>query len=65
MIRREITVPGPFTMSQQAFNVHYPDARSLALDLAAAGQLSVSEAAETAAREEEQHRAEAAEEART
>jgi 5-methyltetrahydropteroyltriglutamate--homocysteine methyltransferase len=32
----KITLPGPFTMSQQAFNVHYPDARSLALDLAAA-----------------------------
>jgi 5-methyltetrahydropteroyltriglutamate--homocysteine methyltransferase len=32
----KITLPGPFTMSQQAFNVHYPDQRSLALDLAAA-----------------------------
>jgi 5-methyltetrahydropteroyltriglutamate--homocysteine methyltransferase len=43
-----ITVPGPFTMSQQAQNDHYPDLRSLALayaeavneelrDLAAAG----------------------------
>jgi 5-methyltetrahydropteroyltriglutamate--homocysteine methyltransferase len=43
-----VTVPGPFTMTQQAQNDHYPDARSLALayaevvneelrDLAAAG----------------------------
>jgi 5-methyltetrahydropteroyltriglutamate--homocysteine methyltransferase len=32
----KITLPGPFTMSQQAFNVHYPDQRALALDLAAA-----------------------------
>ena len=32
----KITLPGPFTMSQQAFNEHYPDARGLALDLAAA-----------------------------
>ncbi len=27
----KVTVPGPFTMSQQAQNEHYPDARSLAL----------------------------------
>ena len=27
----KITVPGPFTMSQQAQNDHYPDARSVAL----------------------------------
>ena len=27
----KMTVPGPFTMSQQAQNDHYPDARSLAL----------------------------------
>ena len=27
----KVTVPGPFTMSQQAQNDHYPDARSLAL----------------------------------
>ena len=36
--RREIkiTVPGPFTMTQQAFNEHYPDDRSAALAYAAA-----------------------------
>jgi 5-methyltetrahydropteroyltriglutamate--homocysteine methyltransferase len=34
--RIKITVPGPFTMAQQAQNDHYPDARALALDLAAA-----------------------------
>jgi 5-methyltetrahydropteroyltriglutamate--homocysteine methyltransferase len=34
--RIKMTVPGPFTMSQQALNEHYPDERSLALDLAAA-----------------------------
>jgi 5-methyltetrahydropteroyltriglutamate--homocysteine methyltransferase len=32
----KITLPGPFTMSQQAYNEHYPDAAALALDLAAA-----------------------------
>jgi 5-methyltetrahydropteroyltriglutamate--homocysteine methyltransferase len=32
----KITLPGPFTMSQQAKNEHYPDQASLALDLAAA-----------------------------
>ena len=31
-----VTVPGPFTMSQQAQNDHYPDLRSLALAYAAA-----------------------------
>jgi 5-methyltetrahydropteroyltriglutamate--homocysteine methyltransferase len=34
--RIKMTVPGPFTMSQQALNEYYPDERSLALDLAAA-----------------------------
>jgi 5-methyltetrahydropteroyltriglutamate--homocysteine methyltransferase len=34
--RIKITLPGPFTMSQQAQNDHYPDSRSLALDLARA-----------------------------
>jgi 5-methyltetrahydropteroyltriglutamate--homocysteine methyltransferase len=34
--RVKITLPGPFTMAQQAQNDHYPDARALALDLAAA-----------------------------
>jgi 5-methyltetrahydropteroyltriglutamate--homocysteine methyltransferase len=32
----KMTVPGPFTMSQQAQNDHYPDAESLALGYAAA-----------------------------
>jgi 5-methyltetrahydropteroyltriglutamate--homocysteine methyltransferase len=32
----KMTVPGPFTMSQQAQNDHYPDAASLALGYAAA-----------------------------
>ena len=34
--RIKITVPGPFTMTQQAQNDHYPDERSLALAYAAA-----------------------------
>ena len=34
--RIKITVPGPFTMTQQAQNDHYPDDRSLALAYAAA-----------------------------
>jgi 5-methyltetrahydropteroyltriglutamate--homocysteine methyltransferase len=32
----KITLPGPFTMSQQAYNEAYPDVQSLAMDLAAA-----------------------------
>ncbi len=32
--RIKITVPGPFTVSQQAQNDYYPDDRALALDLA-------------------------------
>ncbi|GAB3439039.1 5-methyltetrahydropteroyltriglutamate--homocysteine methyltransferase [Actinophytocola sediminis] len=32
----KITVPGPFTMSQQAQNDHYPDLESAAMDYAAA-----------------------------
>jgi 5-methyltetrahydropteroyltriglutamate--homocysteine methyltransferase len=32
----KITVPGPFTMSQQAQNDHYPDAESVAMGYAAA-----------------------------
>lgn len=32
----KITVPGPFTMSQQAQNDHYPDAEAAAMDYAAA-----------------------------
>jgi len=32
----KITVPGPFTMIQQAQNDFYPDEESLAMDLAAA-----------------------------
>jgi len=34
--RIKITVPGPFTMTQQAQNDHYPDERSLALAYAEA-----------------------------
>ncbi len=34
--RIKITLPGPFTMTQQAQNDHYPDQRSLALDFARA-----------------------------
>ncbi|HKT38316.1 MAG TPA: hypothetical protein VJR48_08080, partial [Ktedonobacterales bacterium] len=34
--RIKITVPGPFTVGQQAQNDYYPDDRALALDLAAA-----------------------------
>jgi 5-methyltetrahydropteroyltriglutamate--homocysteine methyltransferase len=34
--RLKITVPGPFTMTQQAQNDHYPDERSLALEYAEA-----------------------------
>jgi 5-methyltetrahydropteroyltriglutamate--homocysteine methyltransferase len=32
----KITLPGPFTMSQQAQNTHYPDEESLAMDYAVA-----------------------------
>ena len=32
----KITLPGPFTMSEQAENAHYPDREALAMDLAAA-----------------------------
>jgi 5-methyltetrahydropteroyltriglutamate--homocysteine methyltransferase len=32
----KITVPGPFTITQQAQNEHYPDAVALAMDVAAA-----------------------------
>ena len=32
----KITLPGPFTMTQQAENAHYPDDESLAMDYAAA-----------------------------
>jgi 5-methyltetrahydropteroyltriglutamate--homocysteine methyltransferase len=34
--RVKITLPGPFTMSQQAVDEHYGDVRALAMDLAAA-----------------------------
>jgi 5-methyltetrahydropteroyltriglutamate--homocysteine methyltransferase len=34
--RIKITVPGPFTMSQQAVNEHYPDVPAMAMDYAAA-----------------------------
>ena len=36
--RIKITVPGPFTMTQQAQNDHYADARSLALGVRRGGQ---------------------------
>lgn len=32
----KVTLPGPFTMSQQAENVYYPDRKSLAMDMAVA-----------------------------
>ncbi len=35
-LRIKITVPGPFTVTQQAQNDFYPDERALALDMAAA-----------------------------
>ena len=34
--RTKITIPGPFTMTQQAQNDHYPSARDAAMDYAAA-----------------------------
>lgn len=34
--RTKITLPGPFTLSQQAKNEHYPDDEAMALDFAAA-----------------------------
>ncbi|MBF6570671.1 MAG: 5-methyltetrahydropteroyltriglutamate--homocysteine methyltransferase [Candidatus Binataceae bacterium] len=34
--RVKITLPGPFTMTQQAENAHYPDEEALAMDFAAA-----------------------------
>ncbi len=34
--RTKITIPGPFTMTQQAQNDHYPDAAAAAMDYAAA-----------------------------
>ena len=30
--RIKVTVPGPFTMAQQALNEYYPDPESLAMD---------------------------------
>jgi 5-methyltetrahydropteroyltriglutamate--homocysteine methyltransferase len=39
----KITIPGPFTMAQQAQNDHYPDARALALDLADAVNAEVAD----------------------
>lgn len=37
----KVTVPGPFTMSEQAETTHYADRRALALDLAAAVRTEV------------------------
>lgn len=42
--RVKVTVPGPFTMSQQAQNDHYPDTRAMAMDYAAAVNEEVHEA---------------------
>ena len=41
--RIKVTIPGPFTMSQQAQNDHYPDDRALALDYAQAVNQEVKE----------------------
>jgi 5-methyltetrahydropteroyltriglutamate--homocysteine methyltransferase len=41
--RIKITLPGPFTMSQQAQNDYYPDERSMALDYAAAVNEEISD----------------------
>ncbi len=37
----KVTVPGPFTMAQQAYNDYYPDRESLAMDYAVAVNLEV------------------------
>lgn len=37
------TLPGPFTMSEQAENAYYPDAESLAMDYAAAANAEIRE----------------------
>ncbi len=37
----KITMPGPFTMAQQAQNAYYPDEESLAMDYAAAVNLEI------------------------
>src|SRR6476659_3875774 len=39
----KMTVPGPFTMSQQAQNDHYPDVESAAMDYAAAVNAEIKE----------------------
>ena len=41
--RVKVTIPGPFTMSQQAQNEHYPNDRALALDYAEAVNQEVKE----------------------
>lgn len=40
-LRIKVTVPGPFTMAQQAYNDYYPDRESLAMDYAVAVNLEV------------------------
>ena len=39
--RIKVTVPGPFTMAQQAYNDYYPDRESMAMDYAAAVNLEI------------------------
>ncbi|HLH78565.1 MAG TPA: cobalamin-independent methionine synthase II family protein [Candidatus Binataceae bacterium] len=39
----KVTLPGPFTLSEQAENAYYPDRRTLALDFAAAINLELQE----------------------
>ena len=47
--RIKVTIPGPFTMSQQAQNEHYPDDRALAMDYAEAVNAEVKELFEAGA----------------
>lgn len=47
--RIKVTIPGPFTMSQQAQNEHYPDDRGLAMDYAEAVNAEVKELFEAGA----------------
>ena len=47
--RIKVTIPGPFTMSQQAQNEHYPDDRALAMDYAEAVNAEVRELFEAGA----------------
>ncbi len=40
-LKIKVTLPGPFTMAQQAYNDYYPDRESMAMDYAAAVNLEV------------------------